>query len=261
MRACAIIPTYNHVARLAEICAALRAHGLDVLIVDDGNREPNASTIAALHAPDVGIAIIRRPENGGKGAAMQTGFHEALRQSYSHALQIDADGQHDLAQIGAFLAAARSQPEAMICGQAMYDHSVPKSRQLGRYLTHGCVWLETGSLDIQDSLCGFRVYPLAPMARLLRGGKALGARMDFDIEIAVRLHWLGVRIISLPTRVNYPPGNTSNFQMLRDNARISWLHTRLIIQAPFRLAWKALMREAAKGSSFLPPVPPTDEPG
>ncbi len=248
MRVCAIIPTYNHVTRLAQICAALKAHGLDVLIVDDGNQEPNRGAIGALHAPQAGIQVIRRAENGGKGAAMQTGFRHALQQNYSHALQIDADGQHELADLAAFLATACSQSRALICGQARYDHSVPKARRYGRYLTHVCVWLETCSFDIHDSMCGLRVYPLAHLGILLRGTRRLGARMDFDIEIAVRLHWLGVRVISLATQVAYPEGNISNFQMLRDNVRISWLHIRLLLQAPFQLAWKAL--KGALPSSF-----------
>lgn len=240
MRVCAIIPTYNHVARLAQICEALRALGLDVLIIDDGNSEPMLSQIAALHAPHAGIFVVRRDQNGGKGAAMQTGFHAALGRLYTHALQIDADGQHDLADVPTFLAAANSQPEAFVCGWAHYDHTVPKARRYGRAITHFWVWVETCAFDIQDSMCGLRVYPLEAVASLLKGGRRLGMRMDFDIEIAVRLHWRGVRVISLPTHVAYPAGNSSNFQMLRDNVRISWLHTRLVFEAPCRLAAKAL---------------------
>lgn len=240
MRTCAIIPSFRHVSKLAQIGASLRALGLDVLIVDDGNAPADSARIAALHAPEAGTFVIHRAKNGGKGAAILTGFAEAIERGYSHALQIDADGQHDLADVPAFLAAARAAPQAFICGQARYDLAVPKARLYGRYITHFWVWVETASLDIQDSLCGLRVYPLDAVARLLKGGTKLGTRMDFDIEIAVRLHWQGVRVISQPTKVAYPEGNISNFQMLSDNARISWLHLRLVLEAPFRLAWKGL---------------------
>lgn len=245
MRYCAIIPSYRHVSRLAQIGAALRAHGLDVLIVDDGNAPADSAQIAALHAPEAGTCVIRRAKNGGKGAAILTGFSEAIARGYSHALQIDADGQHDLADVPGFLAASRAAPAALICGQARYDLTVPKARRYGRYITHFWVWVETASFDIQDSLCGLRIYPMAGVARLIKSGLRLGTRMDFDIEIAVRLHWQGVRVISRPTKVAYPEGNVSNFQMLRDNVRISWLHLRLVLEAPFRLAWKHLGRVKA----------------
>ncbi len=240
MRYCAIIPSFRHVSKLAQISASLRAHGLDVLIVDDGNAPADSAQIAALHAPQAGVFMLRRQKNGGKGAAILTGFAQAIERGYSHALQIDADGQHDLNDVPGFLAASRAAPLAFICGQARYDLAVPKARLYGRYITHFWVWVETASLDIQDTLCGLRVYPLAGVARLLKSGVRLGTRMDFDIEIAVRLHWQGVRVISQPTKVAYPEGNVSNFQMLRDNVRISWLHLRLVLEAPFRLAWKHL---------------------
>lgn len=250
MRVCAIVPTYNHADRLPGISASLTARGIDVLIVDDGSAEPARGAIAALHAPtsggpesggpERGVTVLRQPQNGGKGAAMMRGFEEAIGRGYSHALQIDADGQHDLADIDAFLAAARRHPAALVCGQARYDETVPKARLYGRYITHFWVWVETCSFDIADSMCGFRLYPLAAVAALLERRAPVARRMDFDTDIAVRLHWAGARVVNVPTKVIYPPGNTSNFHMLRDNLRISWMHTRLVAQAPYRLLLKAL---------------------
>jgi glycosyltransferase involved in cell wall biosynthesis len=242
MRLCAIIPSYRHAAKLPEISASLRTHGLSVLIVDDGNDGPIRGAIKALHAPGQGIEVMRLDVNGGKGAAMQAGFKAALERGFTHALQIDADGQHDLSNVAGFIAAAEQHPDALICGRALYDESVPKGRQYGRYITHFWVWVETCSFDIADSMCGFRLYPLAPVAELIKHGRRVGARMDFDTEIAVRLHWRGVPVINLPTRVIYPPDNTSNFDMLRDNVRISLMHTKLVLEALFRLIGKALHR-------------------
>jgi glycosyltransferase involved in cell wall biosynthesis len=240
MRICAIVPSYNHADRLNEVSSALIAKGFDVLIVDDGSVEPARSAIAALHAPENNVLVFRQTENGGKGAAMLRGFEEAVARGYSHALQIDADGQHDAADLERFKTAAEKNPRALICGKAIYDESVPKARLYGRAITHFWVWVETCSFDIADSMCGFRLYPLEAVSALLRSGERIAKRMDFDTEIAVRLHWRGVRVVNLPTKVIYPPGNTSNFHMLRDNIRISWMHTRLTAQAPFRLLWKAL---------------------
>lgn len=241
MRICAIIPSYRHTAALPSLCAALRTQCETVFIVDDGNDAPAREAIAALHAPESGVEVLRLDINSGKGAAMIAGFRAALERGFTHALQIDADGQHDIADLPRFVEAARLQPKALICGKAVYDQSVPKSRRFGRYITHFWVWVETCSFDIADSMCGFRLYPLDAVARVLKHTN-LGARMDFDTEIAVHLHWRGVQVVNLPTRVIYPAGNVSNFKMLQDNVRISLMHTRLVLQAPFRLPWKALIQ-------------------
>ena len=241
MRLCAVIPSYRHVTALPALTEKLRAQCETVFIVDDGNEAPERAAIAALQDGAHGVEVLRLEANGGKGAAMRAGFLEAIARGFTHALQIDADGQHDVADAGRFIDAARAHPEALICGQALYDSSVPRSRKFGRSITHVWVWIETASLDIADSMCGYRIYPLGPVAEVL-AREHVGARMDFDTEIAVQLHWRGVRVINVPTRVIYPEGNASNFQMLADNARISAMHTRLAVQAPFRVIWKAIAR-------------------
>jgi glycosyltransferase involved in cell wall biosynthesis len=239
MRLCAVIPSYRHVKALPALAEELRAHCETVLIVDDGNAEPERKAIAALHNPARGVEVLRSEVNSGKGAAMVLGFREAIARGFTHALQIDADGQHDPGDARRFVEAAQTNPDALICGQAVYDESVLKARKFGRYITHFWVWVETCSFDIADSMCGFRIYPLAPVAHVMRSER-IGARMDFDTEIAVRLHWRGVQVVNMPTRVIYPPGNVSNFAMLADNVRISLMHTRLVLQAPLRVLWKML---------------------
>lgn len=239
MNLCAIIPTYRHTTGLGHLTQELRIFCNTVLIVDDGNAGIDRERIAILHAPQDGIEVLRREVNGGKGAAMQHGFVEAIARGYSHALQIDADGQHDVGDVFRFIEAARRHPEAMVCGQAIFDDTAPRMRKYARYLTHACVWLETLSFDIADSMCGIRVYPLHAVQNVI-GKFRLGERMDFDSEIAVRLHWAGTPVINLPTRVLYPPANCSNFRMLRDNILISSMHARLLCQLPYRIARKYL---------------------
>lgn len=237
MNLCTIIPTYRHTTGLECLAQRLRAVCDAVFIVDDGNVGADRDRLAAVHAPREGVVVLRRERNGGKGAAMQQGFREAIARGYTHALQIDADGQHDVDDTPRFIEAARRHPAALICGQAVFDEAAPKIRKYGRYLTHVCVWLETLSLDIADSMCGFRIYPLQAVQSLI-GGSGLSERMDFDTEIAVRLHWSGTPVINLPTRVLYPKANRSNFRMLQDNILISSMHTRLICQMPYRIARK-----------------------
>lgn len=223
---CFIVPVYNHGATVGATVVALARHALPIYLVDDGSDTATADVLDQLATSVGDVRLVRRPANGGKGAAVMSGMRAAYAAGQSHALQVDADGQHALDDISGFLAAAQEHPEALICGVPEYDASVPKGRFYGRYATHVWVWIETLSFAIQDSMCGFRVYPLAPTHRLIESVR-LGTRMDFDIEILVRLFWRGVHIVNRPTRVIYPEDGISHFQPLGDNLRISWLHTRL----------------------------------
>ncbi|BCL44935.1 acyltransferase [Enterobacter roggenkampii] len=141
-------------------------------------------------------------------------------------MQVDADGQHAIEDIPKLLALAERHPDALISGQPIYDDSIPRSRLYGRWITHVWVWIETLSLQLKDSMCGFRVYPVSPTLRLA-AREPLGKRMDFDTEVMVRLYWQGNTSVFLPTRVTYPQDGLSHFDALKDNVRISLMHTRL----------------------------------
>ncbi len=225
---CALIPIYNHGSTIARTVHGLRAHGLPVVVVDDGSDAATRDVLDALDRDEPGMTLIRLPHNQGKGRALAAGMRAAHAAGHTHALQIDADGQHDTADAPRFVDEARAFPQAMICGSPIYDASVPRGRLYGRYVTHVCVWVETLSLAIRDSMCGYRLYPLeATCAELDRA--PVPARMDFDTEIAVRLFWRGVPVRNLATRVIYPENGLSHFRMLRDNLRISAMHTRLLL--------------------------------
>ena len=244
---CALIPIYNHKDTIGRTVEALRAQGLPVMIVDDGSDADTRAVIDAMIDEASDIRLVRLPQNQGKGAALVAGLLAVRKAGYTHALQIDADGQHDTSDAPRFIEQARAHPLAMICGRAMYDDSVPRARLYGRYLTHVCVWIETLSLAIDDSMCGYRMYPLdETCAEIARA--PLPARMDFDTEIAVRLMWRGVPVRNMPTRVIYPEGGLSHFHMLHDNVRISAMHTRLLLgmlpRLP-RLLWRRLKRAPA----------------
>ena len=152
LRTCIVIPIYNHKEAIGDTVSRLAVHGLPMFVVDDGS---DAATQAVL-AQIVGqygeqMTLLRLPVNGGKGAAVMAGLREARRAGYTHALQIDADGQHEANDVPRFLAAARAEPGAVILGRPVYDESVPKSRLYGRYVTHVWVWIETLSFTIRDS--------------------------------------------------------------------------------------------------------------
>ncbi|MGL6466104.1 glycosyltransferase family 2 protein [Aeromonas hydrophila] len=237
MTPCILIPCYNHAGPLAAVLARLAKYGLPCLLVDDGSEPVTAAELDALAARYPWVTLLRHPHNQGKGGAVMTGLRRAHALGFSHALQVDADGQHDLADIPALLAEADKHPAALVSGRPLYDDSVPKGRLYGRYITHVWVWIETLSFAIKDSMCGFRVYPVAATCALLER-VALGRRMDFDTEVMVRLYWAGVAVRFVPTRVIYPADGSSHFQLWRDNRDISWMHTRLVC----RLLWDQLLR-------------------
>lgn len=233
MKAVVLIPVFNHEHAIGAVVEQVRAHGLPVLLVDDGSQPSCAAVLDALTASFPEVSLFRRAQNGGKGAAVMSGLAEAQRLGFTHAVQIDADGQHALGDLPRFLGEAQAHPEALITGQPQYDASVPRGRLYGRYLTHIWVWINSLSLAIKDSMCGFRVYPLArTLAAIV---PSIGKRMDFDPEIAVRLVWAGTEVINLPTRVTYPTDGVSHFDVLWDNVRISGMHTRLFFGMLWRL--------------------------
>ncbi|MGY2488790.1 glycosyltransferase family 2 protein [Cupriavidus sp. CP313] len=226
-----LVPVYNHERAIGAMVDAILTHPVPCLLVDDGSNAACAAVLRELAARHDGrtegrVTLVRLEHNQGKGAAVTAGFEAAWRAGYTHALQIDADGQHDAGCIPAFLDMAQRHPAAMVCGNPVYDASVPRGRLIGRYLTHVWVWVHTLSFAVRDSMCGLRVYPLADVVPLTRAAR-IGPRMEFDIEILVRLVWRGVRIINIPTPVTYPSDGVSHFRVWRDNLRISWMHTRL----------------------------------
>lgn len=245
MKLCVVIPVYNHGEAIGGVVASVLRHRLPCLMVDDGSEPGCAQRIRELVAahPDK-VSALRLDVNQGKGGAMLAGFREAGRLGYSHALQIDADGQHDGDDLPRFAALSAQHPQAVICGTPVYDASVPKGRLYGRYATHVWVWINTLSFAIQDSMCGFRVYPLQPTLALI-DTVAIGRRMDFDVEILVRLYWRGVEVVNQPTRVHYPADGVSHFRVLRDNLMISRMHAKLFFGMLLRLPlllWRKVAR-------------------
>jgi glycosyltransferase involved in cell wall biosynthesis len=245
-RCCAVVPTYENPKTIRSVVKAIRMYLPAVLVIDDGSSQAGREACAKL--AEEGLAEVRHlPANRGKGAAMRLGFSEAVRMGFTHAFQIDADGQHDTEAIPAFLESARANPESAVFARPVYDETVPTSRRVARKITHFWVNLEVGRGVIDDALIGFRIYPLeATLALGLRCD-----RMTFDVESAVLLAWSGVPIVNLPVRVRYlteAEGGRSHFHVVRDNLRLSWLHCRLCTAASIRFCFGRPARRALSGS-------------
>jgi glycosyltransferase involved in cell wall biosynthesis len=246
-RPCLVVPVFNHGPGLAALVDRLALPDLSIFVVDDGSDPDTQVVLDDVAARSPSVRLLRHARNRGKGAAVATGLRGAHCAGFSHALQIDADGQHDSRDIPKFLRLAAEHPVAVIAGIPIYDESVPWIRRAARYLTHVWVWIETLSFSIRDSMCGFRVYPLNETVRLVESTN-IGRRMDFDTEILVRLNWRGVKILSIPTKVIYPSDGQSRFRLWHDNALITAMHVRLVfgmlVRAP-RILYRRIAPSAA----------------
>ncbi|MBE7636518.1 glycosyltransferase [Sneathiella sp. P13V-1] len=231
---CAIIPTLNHYKVLNKVVQEVLNAGLPVIIVDDGSDKITADTVDQIGLENAQVTVLRHEANRGKGAAFLTGLQHAKAAGHSHALQIDADGQHDLKDLPNLISSARDNPNCLVTAKPVYDSSMPLGRKIGRWFTHVCVWVETLSFKITDSMCGFRIYPIAPTLDVISEEK-VGQRMDFDTSVMVRLFWRGISVIEIPSKVIYPEDNTSNFDVVKDNILITRMHTRLVFGMLLRL--------------------------
>jgi glycosyltransferase involved in cell wall biosynthesis len=224
---CILVPVFNHPEGILKVCASLADYGIPCLLVDDGSDEHCREILKKLAQEEEWISLLRLEVNQGKGAAVCAGLEWAFEQGFSHALQVDADGQHDLTDVPHFIAASTHAPDSIVTGTRIAD-GISLTRHYGRKLTDWLVWLQTLSTDIDDSMCGFRIYPLEPTIALIRHHR-VGQRMDFDTDILVRLYWRGIKVSQITTKVIYREGIPSHFRMLRDNLRLIRMHTMLVL--------------------------------
>jgi glycosyltransferase involved in cell wall biosynthesis len=223
-----LIPAFNPGRLLAATAlGALESWG-EVWVVVDGSTDGSHDTL--VHGGRPGLRVIVLPGNGGKGRAVLEGSRLALASGFTHALVMDADGQHPAARISDFMGASADSPDAVICGRPVFGPEAPRARLYGRKLSVGLVHMETAGKGAADPLFGFRVYPLAPLIAVL--GATRGARRyDFDPEVAVRLAWAGTPAINLDAECVYVSperGGVSHFRYLRDNITMVAMHARLI---------------------------------
>jgi len=234
VRPCIVVPHYDHASQILPVLDGLERLGLPVIVVDDGSPAPAFAALQAAVAGREGVTVERSVSNRGKGHAVMRGLRLADARGFTHAVQIDADAQHRPEDIPTLLAVAAREPSALVSGAPLYDATVPGARLHGRKISLFWARLETLSCEIADPMCGFRVYPLAGMLALARGREP-GDGMEFDAEVLVRARWSGMPLRFVPTPVTYPPGGRSHFRMIRDNVRISLMHTRLFLGMLWRL--------------------------
>ncbi|MCB0334794.1 MAG: glycosyltransferase family 2 protein [Bdellovibrionales bacterium] len=223
---CILIPIFNHGSTIESVVDSLQGFSLPLIIVDDGSDRSTTQVLEKLEQRYDRLRVIYRAANGGKGAAMRDAFAAAFEQGFVHAIQVDADGQHDVQSIPKFLQVA-TKPRVIVLGKPRFDASAPRIRCWGRKLTTWLIWLETLSFNVKDGLCGFRLYPVKESHQVI-STMDCGKRMDFDPSILVHLVWEGVEVEHVETFVRYPQDGISNFRYVRDNFLITCSHFKLI---------------------------------
>ncbi len=220
-----LIPSYNTGPLVLRTVQEARRQWQPVWVVVDGSTDGTAATLQRLAEGDPGLRVLCLPRNGGKGAALLHGLHAAGAAGFTHALTMDADGQHPSARIPEFMAASAARPAAMVLGLPVFDLSAPALRVRGRRISNGWARLVTLGGEIGDSLFGFRVYPIAPLQAAMRRTRWMRG-FDFEPEAAVRLCWRGVPAVNLPAEVRYlkpAEGGISHFRYGRDNLLLTWM--------------------------------------
>jgi glycosyltransferase involved in cell wall biosynthesis len=238
-----LLPTYNTGPRLREVVVEVLQHWRPVMVVVDGSTDGSERAVLELAKSEPDLDVLVLPHNAGKGAAVLAGTQRAGARGFTHALVMDADGQHPAHSIAEFMDVSRRNPAAMVLGRPVFPANIPAERLHGRKLSVGLVHFELLGRAVADPLFGFRVYPLAPLLAVL-GPRRGGRRYDFDTEAAVRLGWAGVPPLNVAAPVRYfsrAEGGISHFHYLRDNLTLVWMHTRLIVELLFR-RWPALLR-------------------
>jgi len=231
VKPCVLIPCYNHPATVGAVTRTVLAH-CPVIVVDDGSTEK----LPALPGCDV----VRLSRNGGKAAALKAGFQRAWDLGFTHAITMDADGQHFAEDLPKFLTAAPTQPEAYLVGvRDLVAAGCPKHRQRSNRISTFWYRVETG-IRLADTQCGFRCYPQTLAQRL----KVKSGRYAYELEFMVRAAWVGAKIVAVPVKCTYEPGQTgvSHFRTVRDFVHITNMNILLVLQswfvpAPLRMAW------------------------
>jgi len=243
-----LIPLYNHGATVRQVAESVLAEGFPLLVVDDGSSDAGAERLTGLP-----LTLLRHQQNRGKGAAILTGLHYAVEQGMSHLLTIDADGQHDPADIGELLRVQAEEPRAIVVGKRDFNSdSIPGGSRFGRQFSNFWLRLQTGC-KLGDVQSGFRCYPVAVLQRL----KLRQSRYAFEVEVLVKAAWGGVTLRDAPISVYYPPGDEriSHFDLWRDNLRLTLLNSHLTMRSLLPWPHRPLFEpegEESKISIFSP---------
>lgn len=246
-RVLVVVPVYNHAGSLRSVVERALAVHPDVLVVDDGSTDAPIGALDGLN-----VMIVRHTANLGKGAAILTACREAAASGMTHILTIDADGQHDPAEIPKFLDRVTREPMTIFVGKRDFSApNVPGAAKFGRAFGNFWLRVQTGH-RIADIQSGYRLYPVA----VLQGLTLRERRYAFEVEVLVKAAWAGVPLRDVDVSVYYAPGREriSHFRMARDNMRISHVNALLTLRSFLPWPHRQLVRAADGALSVVHPM-------
>lgn len=208
-----VVPALDAAASVGAVITEARSYGYPVWVVDDGSSDDTAARAEAA-----GATVIRHPSNRGKGAALRTGMQRLHAEGFSHALTMDADGQHVTREIPQLVAVTTEDPRALIVGaRILGDQPVASANRLGNRVANAAVRFAT-KMDAGDTQCGFRIYPLAEIMPL----PVAGSHFEYETTVIVHAVRAGVTLCSVPVDVFYPPValRRTHYRKVLDTLRI-----------------------------------------
>jgi len=209
---CVVIPAYNAAQTIRDVVKGSLQYVSDVIVADDGSTD-NTADIAA----EAGAQVILIDKNLGKGNALKALFGKAIDEGYDAVISVDADGQHDPADIPRFIELHHSFPEAVIVGSRMHDiHKIPRGRYNSMHVARFYVSLGANQF-IEDTQCGFRLYPLSTVKNIL----LTTDRYVPETEFLLKAGDSGVKIRPLEIETIYS-NNVSHFKPVTDIVAISF---------------------------------------
>lgn len=235
-RYCVIIPTFNNSGTIAAVVERALKVCPDVIVVNDGCTDNTESELCGFD-----IKVLTHERNSGKGKALKTGLEYACKNGYTHAITMDADGQHFPEDIPALTGMSHEHPDSIIVGcRNLTSENMPRQNTFANRFSNFWFRLQTAQ-KLDDTQSGFRIYPLDA----LYGMGLLTSRYEAELELLVFAAWHGVQVEMVPVRVWYAPAGerVSHFRPFRDFFRISVLNTLLCFGALFYGAPAALVRK------------------